>query len=64
MALENRKSISIQDIIRSGQLIKSREIDMNSQEVKDRIAKTLQAQEQCLDRLNFDPKVLEITMTI
>ena len=34
MALENRKSISIQDIIRSGQLIKSREIDMNSQEVE------------------------------
>lgn len=63
MALEN-KSVNIQDIIKSGELIKSREIDINSQEVKDLIANTLQAQEQCLDRLKFDPKILEMRMTI
>lgn len=64
MPLEYKESISIQDIIRSGELIKARKIDTNSQEVKDLIAKTLKAQEKCLDRLKFDPKVLEMRMTI
>ena len=63
MALEN-KSVSIQDIIKSWEIIKSREIDMNSQEVKNLIANTLQAQEKYLDRLKVNPKVLEIRMTI
>lgn len=63
MTLEN-KLVNIQDIIKSGELIKSREIDMNSQEVKNLIANTLQAQKECLDRLKVDPKVLEIRMTI
>ena len=59
-----QKRASIEDIIKLGELIKAREIDMNSQEVKDRIAKTLQAQQKCLDLLKFDPKVLEMRMTI